>query len=350
MRTDPPTGDEFQLLLDRITRNVLLHADTPLPAPAAVPRHRFRLGAVVVAALVVLGLGTAGGALALSLGVLGSGGSDEAPVAPPAVTSSPTPSASPTPTAPAPIPAAPTLVLGSAAFSPPDWGAGVTANVSGFAPDTEYSLSIDSRYRGESREPDGYFSVFSSPTTVMTDEDGAATVTWTPDVFPENFTGSGESGYLLSSQVRVDGSDGPQPEASGSGFTDPIALSQPLTIEFLPIEAVTATAPACIEPDQLVAGQPGLPVVFTGLLPGETLFVASVQTGGPVSYSFQGSGVADSEGNATIIVSGSSAEYPVSPSADIAPGVWQLSWSASFRQTPTDEHPVGTIPLTVGGC
>ncbi|WP_139256731.1 hypothetical protein [Herbiconiux ginsengi] len=210
-------------------------------------------------------------------------------------------------------------------------------------------LSIDSRYRGESSAPDAYFSVFSNPTMVRTDENGAATITWTPDVFPENFTESGESGYLLGSYVRVDGSDGPQHDDSISGFADPIVLSQPLTIEFLPIEAVTATAPSCIEPAQLLAGQAGLPVSFSGLLPDETVFVGSVQTGGPTSYSFQGFGTADSEGNARIIVSGNSAMYPVSSSADIAPGTWQLSWSASNRQTPTDEHPLG-VPLTVGGC
>jgi hypothetical protein len=354
MRTEPPTGDEFERLLGRISQNVLQNAEDPAVVPQAVsvPRRRFRWGAVVVAVLIVLGLGTAGGAVALSLGFLGSGSGDGAPVVPVPTTSSPTPEPTAPPTTAPPVPVTPTLTVGDAVFSPGDWGAGVTANLSGFAPNTEYALSIDSRYRGESG-PDAarpYFSVFSSPVTVTTDPNGAASLTWTPDVFPQNFTESGESGYLLGSYVRVDAGDGPPFDDSVPGFADPLLLSEPLGIEFLPIASVTVTAPSCIEPEQLVSGEAGLPVSFSGLQPGEVVFVSGLRTGELSGSPFGGLGRADGEGNATIVVNGNAAMYPVPSSADIAPNSWYLQWSASYRQTPTQEAPVGTLPVTIGGC
>ncbi|MCS5723414.1 hypothetical protein N1028_18735 [Herbiconiux sp. CPCC 203407] len=354
MRTEPPTGDEFARLLGRISQNVLQNAEDPvvLPQAVSVPKRRFRWGAVVVAVLIVLGLGTAGGAVALSLGFLGAGSGERAPMVSAPPTSSPTPE----PTAPAttapPTPETPTVSVGDAVFSPGDWGAGVTADLSGLTPHTQYALSIDSRYRGEAGAdaPDAYFSVFSSPAFVTTDQNGAASLTWTPDVFPQNFTESGESGYLLGSYVRVDAGDGPLFDDSIAGFADPLVLSEPLPIEFLFIASVTVTAPACVDPEQLVSGQPGLPVTFSGLQPGELVFVRGIQSPGSPGFTFGGFGRADGEGTATVAVNGNSAMYPVASSADIAPDAWRLEWSASYRQTPTEESPVGTLPLTVGGC
>ncbi|MEF2976530.1 hypothetical protein [Subtercola sp. YIM 133946] len=391
MRTDPPTGDDFDRIIGRITDAVMAEAivtpqdaallpgpateaaarpattagsagsatapgpaTTAVPRPTDVPRRRVGLRAAVVVVLVLLGVGTAGTALALGLGT--SLWNVGAPIA--TATPSDTPSPSSTPTAPAssapPAPSVPAVTTSPQTFTAPSWGSGVTADVSGLAPNTRYAVSIESRYRGESSTPDGYFPVLSSPAPLTTDGSGRASITFTPDTFPQNFTHSGESGFLLGSYLRVDAGDGPAPESpsdgSTTGIAEPVALSEPLSIAFLPIDDVTADVQACVEPEQLVAGQAGLPVTFSGLLPGEWVELRGVQTDGGTGYSFDGRGAADDSGHATIIMNGNTAEYPVAPSSAIAPSVWQIAWSANFRVTPPDGQYDGTLPVTIGGC
>jgi hypothetical protein len=353
MKTEPPTGDEFDRLIERISANVLSAAENAnalLPDPVVVPRRRAKLGIVIITVLVVLGLGTAGTAYALST----AHPFWETPV--PATTATPTPSSTPEPQptiTPSPTPttpSTPTVSISSVTYSPPSWGAGVTAKIAGLAPNTSYTVSIDSRYKGESTTPDGYFSVLSTPANMATDGSGNATITWTPDTFPQNFTDSGESGYLLGSYVRIDPSGGPAPSNSGSGHADPIALSNALSLAFLPVDDVTVSAPACVEPGQLVMGQAGLPVKVSGLLPHEFVELRSVQTGGPNSPTFLGRGYTDGSGSATIVMHGNTADFPVSTSAAIAPGEWRIGWLANDRVTPPAGQFAGTVPLTIGGC
>ena len=351
MRTEPPTGPALDQILERISENVLRRADDgrSFPPAAPAPRARFRLGAVVVSVLVVLGLGTAGSALALGWGSSLWGGDAPAPM-------TATPAASPRPPTPTPTATAaprlvvPTVVAPSTTYRPGDWGAGIPVSLSGLAPDTTYTVSLDSRYRGESQTPDGYFSMIESSLLVTTDSSGAVSTTWTPDAFPQNFTESGESGFLLGSYLRVDSSDGPPQDGSPSGFGAPIALSGPLSIEFLPVADVTATAPSCVEPGQLNPDQPGLPMSFTGLLSGEMVFVGGVRSGEEGLVYLTGSGMADVTGATTIVLHGGTAEYPVPTSAEIAPEEWQLRWSANARVAPAEGQPPAYLPLTIGGC
>ncbi|WP_139824681.1 hypothetical protein [Agreia pratensis] len=251
------------------------------------------------------------------------------------------------------VPTTPTVVIGDASFSAPSWGNGISVDLSGFAPNTDFALTIDSRYPGESKTPGGYFSEFSTPLAVTTDDVGAASVTWIPDSFPQMFTGSGESGNLLNSYVRVDTAAGPQLDPAGSGYIDPLALSSPLSLNYLPRDEVSVEAQSCIEPEQLVGDQAGLSVTLTGLVPGEIIYLSSFQTGGPVSYSFQsaGSSTADETGSAVIRMTGNSAMYPVSTSAMIAPGEWRVYWAGGYRVTSSSpDDPADFIPLTIGGC
>jgi hypothetical protein len=354
MRTEPPAGDDFERMIVRITENVLLAAGSESPAAETAPKPRLRFGAISIVVLVVLGLGAAGGALAI-----GFGNSPWGTVEPTATTSTtPAPSRTPqpTPTATTPavpvVPAVPAVAIGNASFSPPSWGAGISVTLSGFAPNTDFALTVDTRYAGESKTPDGYFSEFSTPLAVTTDDLGAASVTWIPDSFPQNFTGSGESGYALGSYVRVDTAPGPQRDPSGLTDLDPVALSGPLSISYRPVDEVSVNVQACIEPDTLVAGQAGLPVALSGLVPGELVFLTSFQTGDSESYSFQssGPGIADNTGSAVVVMNGNTSMYPVSTSAMIAPSQWRVRWSGSYRATPSEQDSLGSVPLTIGGC
>ncbi|RFA13940.1 hypothetical protein B7R22_09895 [Subtercola boreus] len=365
MRHDPPSGEELDELIARMTGNVLAAAEprTPapslqpvLPAASAVPKRRFRWGAVVVAALVVLGVGTAGGALALGFGPnLFPGATPTASPTPTEAPPRPTGTATipPATTAPStpPAPAGPSVATSTTTFTAPSWGSGLTAGLFGLAPDTDYEVRTDARYRGESKTPDGYFSVLSSPVRVTTDDSGRASVTWTPDVFPENFTDSGESGFMLGTFVRVDPVGGPADESSESGRADPVVLSAPLSIAYLPSDQVTISALACVEPADLVSGTgAGLLVTVSGLIPGEFGTAHSEQTGGPTSFTFRGDGRADETGTLHITVRGNTAEYPVSPSTAIAPGEWRLVFAGNFRETPTPPADYPRVPLQVGNC
>ncbi|WP_188671826.1 hypothetical protein [Subtercola lobariae] len=235
-------------------------------------------------------------------------------------------------------------------FTAVEWGSGVSAKLSGLDENTQYSVSIDSRYKGETKTAGGYFSLFSTPVNVTTNAAGEATITWTPDTFPQNYTDSGESGFLLGAYVRVDPTGGPVVDSSPQGFADPIALSNPLQIQFLPFDQVTFSAQACIEPDQLLTSAPGMRVTLSGLVPREWVAVTSHQTGGPSSFGFAGYGHADDSGQAVIILHGSFPDYPVSPSNAIAPGEWQLVWGGNYRVAP----PPGTLgpatPIQIGNC
>lgn len=338
-------------MIVRITENVLRTAGSQLPAAEPAPKPRFRFGALSIVVLVVLGLGAAGGALAIGLGNSPWGAVE--PTATASTTPTPTRAPQPTPTVTTPaVPAAPTVVIGEASFSAPSWGDGISVHLSGFAPNTDFALTIDSRYTGESTTPGTYFSEFSAPFAVTTDDLGAVSVTWTPDSFPQNFTGSGESGYVLGSYVRVDTAPGPQRDPSGLTDLDPIALSGPLSIAYRPTGEVSVNVQACIEPETLVAGQAGLPVTLSGLVPGEVIFLSSILIGDADSYSFQSSGpaFADDTGSAVVVMHGNTSMYPVSTSAMIAPSQWRVGWSGSYRTTPSDQNPLGSVPLTIGGC
>lgn len=351
MRTEPPAGDDFERMIVRISENVLLAAESQLPAAEAAPKPRFRFGALSVVVLVVLGLGAAGGALAIGLGNSPWGAVE--PTATTSTTPAPSRTPQPTPTATRPaVPAVPTVAIGEASFSPPSWGAGIPVELSGFAPNTEFALSIDARYAGESKTPGAFFSEFSDPLSVTTNDLGSASVTWVPDSFPQNFTGSGESGYVLGTYVRVDPSGGPQRDPSGLTDVDPIALSSPLSINYLPVDEVSVEVQACIEPETLLADQAGLPVTLKGLVPGELVFATGFQTGEVLSFSFQSSGfaIADDTGTAAVVMNGGPSMYPVSTSAMIAPSEWRVRWSGSYRVTPSDANPLGSVPLTIGGC
>jgi hypothetical protein len=61
MNTEPPTGDDLQRMLVSMKQNVLEHAGERHPKPR---RHRSR---IVIAAVALLALGTAGGAVALAV-------------------------------------------------------------------------------------------------------------------------------------------------------------------------------------------------------------------------------------------------------------------------------------------
>ncbi|RFA11957.1 hypothetical protein B7R21_11495 [Subtercola boreus] len=362
MRHDPPSGEELDELIARMTGNVLAAAEPRTPAPSllppatATPRKRVRLGAVILAVLVVLGVGTAGGALALGFGT------NLFPAATPTPTPSvsetvppqPTPSPTTTTTPEPPAPTGPSVQASTDTFTAPSWGGGLTADVSGLDPDTTYEVRTDARYRGESKTPDGYFSVFSSPVTVTTDGAGSASVTWTPDVFPENFTDSGESGFMLSTSVRVDPVGGPADDSSGSGHADPLVLSAPLSIAYLPIDRLTIDAEACVEPTDLIGDTGGgLPVTISGLLPGEFGVAIGVKVGGSADVSgfyFDDRGRADPTGTLHLLLHASSAEYPVPSSASIAPEVWHVFVSANYRQSTTSIKDWPGLPLQVGNC
>ncbi|RFA09621.1 hypothetical protein B7R54_10615 [Subtercola boreus] len=311
------------------------------------------MGAVIVAGLLVLGIGAAGGALALGFGP------QVFPVATPTptATTTPTPTVTAMPTATAsvppvaPEPAVPTVsVATTTTFTAPSWGDGLTADVSGLTPNTDYSVSTDARYRGESKTPDGYFSAFSSPIAFTTDAEGGATVSWIPDAFPENFTDSLESGFVLGTYVRVDPAGGPESDSSTAGFAEAIALSEPLPIVYLPENLVTVTAPACITSVDLVGEAVGLPVELTGLVSGEYVVVKSRQTDGVQSYGFAGYGRADESGTAHIVMHGNTAFYPVSTSADIAPGRWEIVVLGNYRAVSPDEADRPSTELQVGDC
>jgi hypothetical protein len=341
MRTEPPAGDDFEQMIVRITENVLRTAGSQLPAAAPAPKPRLRFGALSIVVLVVLGLGAAGGALAIGLGTSPWGAVE--PTATISTASTRTPQPAPTVTTPA-VPAAPTVAIGDASFSPPSWGDGISVDLSGFAPNTDFAVSIDSHYSAGSTSPDDYFSVLASAITVTTDVQGAVSFRWTPDSFPQNIA-STESGQIWESYLRVDPSGGPERDPSDSEYVDPIAASAPLPIHYLPIEDVSVQMQTCIEPDTL-AGQPGVPVTLTGLAPGETVYLRGLRTDNPYSYSLSGEGVADAQGTAVVDFSGSL----VQTSAAIAPAQWQLTWMGSDRVAASAEHPLGSVPLTIGGC
>jgi hypothetical protein len=312
MRTEPPAGDDFERMIVRITENVLLTAGSQLPAAAPAPKPRLRFGALSIVVLVVLGLGAAGGALAIGLGNSPWGAVEPTATAPTAPTPTGTPLPTPTVTTP-PVPAVPTVAIGNA-------------------------------YSGGSTSPDDYFSVLTAAITVTTDDQGAVSFRWTPDSFPQSIA-STETGQIWASYLRVDPSGGPERDPSDSEYVDPIAASAPLPIHYLPIEDVSVQMQTCIEPDAL-AGQPGVPVTLTGLAPGETVYLRGLRTDNPYSYSLSGEGVADAQGTAVVDLSGSL----VQTSAAIAPAQWQLTWMGSDRVTASAEHPLGSVPLTIGGC
>ncbi|WP_157439176.1 hypothetical protein [Agreia sp. Leaf244] len=343
MRTEPPAGDDFERMIVRISENVLLAAESHLPAAEAAPKPRLRFGAISIVVLVVLGLGAAGGALAIGLGNSPWGAVE--PTATTSTTPAPSRTPQPTPTATTPtVPAVPTVAIGEASFSPPSWGAGIPVELSGFAPNTDFALSIDSHYSAGSTSPDDYFSVLTAVTTVTTDDRGAVSFVWTPDSFPQNIA-STESGQIWESYLRVDASGGPERDPSDDEYVDPIAASGPLPITYLPIDDVSVQMQSCIEPE-VFSGQSGVPVTVTGLVPGETVYLRGSRTDNPYSYSLSGEGVADGQGTAVVGLSGSS----VQTSAAIAPAQWQLTWTGSYRATASDANPLGSVPLTIGGC
>lgn len=171
MRTEPPAGDDFERMIVRITENVLLTAGSQLPAAASVPKPRFRFGALSIVVLVLLGLGAAGGAVAI--GLVSSPWPAVNPTATTSSDATPTRTPQPTATAAAPVvPALPTVAIADASFSPPSWGQGMAVDLSGFAPNTDFSVSVDSHYSAGSTTPDEYFSVLTTPITVTTDGRG----------------------------------------------------------------------------------------------------------------------------------------------------------------------------------
>ncbi|CAD5994123.1 hypothetical protein [Agreia sp. COWG] len=347
MRTEPPAGDDFERMIVRITENVLLTAGSQLPAAASVPKPRFRFGALSIVVLVLLGLGAAGGAVAI--GLVSSPWPAVNPTATTSSDATPTRTPQPTATAAAPVvPALPTVAIADASFSPPSWGQGMAVDLSGFAPNTDFSVSVDSHYSAGSTTPDEYFSVLTTPITVTTDGRGAVSFVWTPDSFPQNIA-STESGHIWESRIRVDAVGGPERDPSGSAYVDPIAASGPLPIHYLPIDEVSVQMQTCVEPEMLTSQQAGLPVTLTGLVAGETVYLRGARTDTPTSYALSGEGVADDQGRAVVVVSGYS-DSLVSTSAAIAPAQWQVTWLGSDRATASNENPLGSVPLTIGGC
>lgn len=102
MNTEPPTGDDLQRMLVSMKRNVMEHADERRPA-----RGRRRSG-IVVAAVALLALGTASGAVALAVVPQHQqAAAPSASAAPRTPSPSRTPSSAPVVETPAPAPTAP---------------------------------------------------------------------------------------------------------------------------------------------------------------------------------------------------------------------------------------------------
>ncbi|TIH33559.1 hypothetical protein [Subtercola vilae] len=340
-RFDPQRRSEIrQLLIETVN--------------ATPRRRRNRHIILTVAVIVVAGL-TATGTAAVALNGAALFGQPAPVTAAPAATVTPpptphTPQPTAAPTTTAPVDTKPHISTPTTRFTAPSWGAGVTTKLTGLSADSAYSLSIDSRYRGESKIPGGYFSQFSTAVVFTTDDAGNATVTWTPDVFPRNFTDSGESGYLLGSYIRVDEGSSPRNDNSTSGIIVPIAVSDQLSLSFLPIDDVQVKPAACVEPDQLIGDGSGLAVTITGLLPNEYVMVSGQQTNSLGLYYFLDMGYADDSGRITLFARNTSPDTTIPTSASIEPAQWRLIWSGNYRVTPTAAHPDGSLPLTVGNC